>query len=246
MYIIPYSMYSQSAKLLRDTGFTLIKNHKRQLTRRGLVTYWGYVPQVECVGCNIILNIPDKVKKVVNKISFFESAKDFEWCVPFTTDENVAKAWLNDDHTVFSRSSPNGTGGKDITILTKDTPFVKGKFYTQYKKKKKEFRVHVLPNGSIEVQQKVARAANPPKNFLVRSHDNGFIFQRNGIQVPECVVKVATEAVSHFGLDFGGVDVIWNEHEDKAYVLEINSAPGIEGQTVQTYFNSFLQRQMMG
>jgi D-alanine-D-alanine ligase-like ATP-grasp enzyme len=37
------------------------------------------------------------------------------------------------------------------------------------------------------------------------------------------------------GLDFGAVDVIWNAQKEKPYVLEINTAPGLEGQTIADY-----------
>ena len=45
--------------------------------------------------------------------------------------------------------------------------------------------------------------------------------------------------LKELGLDFGAVDVIWNEHESKAYVLEINTAPGLEGSTVEDYKEFF-------
>ena len=41
------------------------------------------------------------------------------------------------------------------------------------------------------------------------------------------------------GLTFGAIDVIWNEHQQKAFVLEINTAPGIEGTTVEKYAAKF-------
>jgi D-alanine-D-alanine ligase-like ATP-grasp enzyme len=36
-------------------------------------------------------------------------------------------------------------------------------------------------------------------------------------------------------LDFGAVDVIYNRAQDKAYVLEVNTAPGLEGSTLDNY-----------
>jgi D-alanine-D-alanine ligase-like ATP-grasp enzyme len=36
-------------------------------------------------------------------------------------------------------------------------------------------------------------------------------------------------------LHFSAVDVVYNDREKKAYVLEINTAPGVEGQTIQVY-----------
>jgi D-alanine-D-alanine ligase-like ATP-grasp enzyme len=40
-------------------------------------------------------------------------------------------------------------------------------------------------------------------------------------------------------LDFGAVDVIWNEKEDKYYVLEVNTACGLEGTTLDKYVEQF-------
>lgn len=46
-------------------------------------------------------------------------------------------------------------------------------------------------------------------------------------------------AVKACGLDFGAVDIIWNNHYQKAYVLEINTAPGLEGSSVDNYRKAF-------
>ena len=36
-------------------------------------------------------------------------------------------------------------------------------------------------------------------------------------------------------LDIGGVDVVYRAGQDAAYVIEVNTAPGIEGTTVEKY-----------
>jgi glutathione synthase/RimK-type ligase-like ATP-grasp enzyme len=48
-------------------------------------------------------------------------------------------------------------------------------------------------------------------------------------------------AVSALGLDFGAVDIIWNEREDKCYVLEVNTAPGLQGSTLENYANAIME-----
>ena len=42
-------------------------------------------------------------------------------------------------------------------------------------------------------------------------------------------------AVEGLMVDFGAVDVVWNDQYQKAYVLEVNTAPGIENSTVLDY-----------
>ena len=53
--------------------------------------------------------------------------------------------------------------------------------------------------------------------------------------LPPVVVEQGSLAFAASELDFGAVDIIFNERENKAYVLEINSAPGLEGSTIQDY-----------
>jgi hypothetical protein len=53
-----------------------------------------------------------------------------------------------------------------------------------------------------------------------------------------CSNKVKLEAlraVLALNLDFGAVDVIYNQHRDRAYVLEVNTAPGIAEYTTNVY-----------
>ncbi len=42
------------------------------------------------------------------------------------------------------------------------------------------------------------------------------------------------------GLCFGAVDVLYNEKQNKAYVLEVNSSPGLSGEeTLKRYTEEF-------
>jgi D-alanine-D-alanine ligase-like ATP-grasp enzyme len=50
--------------------------------------------------------------------------------------------------------------------------------------------------------------------------------------------QLSVEAVAALGLDFGAVDII-EDKEGNFYVLEINTAPGLEGHTVTSYAKAF-------
>ena len=66
----------------------------------------------------------------------------------------------------------------------------------------------------------------------------GWIFCKNNIKHIDSVKKLAIKAVETLGLDFGAVDVLF--YNEKPYILEVNTAPGIEGSTLTNYANTFL------
>ena len=53
------------------------------------------------------------------------------------------------------------------------------------------------------------------------------------------IIEQSIAAVQHVGLDFGAVDIIYNQREDSSYVLEINTAPGLMGTTGERYAEAF-------
>ena len=54
--------------------------------------------------------------------------------------------------------------------------------------------------------------------------------------MPEVVKNTSIEAVLALNLDFGAVDIAYNEKDDNCVVLEVNTAPGMRRQTT-THFN---------
>ena len=112
---------------------------------------------------------------------------------------------------------------------------VEAELYVKYIPKKDEYRVHIFDDEIIDVQKKMMREGWDDPDWQIRNHANGFIYGRIGIEPPDCVLDVALKTFRNFKLDFGAVDVIYTENIDKAYALEINTAPGLEGQTVVSY-----------
>ena len=47
--------------------------------------------------------------------------------------------------------------------------------------------------------------------------------------------------IQALGLDFGAVDILYMASNDTAKVLEVNTAPGIEGDTLVDYYNAFMK-----
>lgn len=215
---------------------------------RHSVINWGSSRLPDNTRGSRIINDPEKVKLCANKLLFFQAA-DVNSVVPWTSSIDTALEWLGAGDTVVARTILNGSGAAGLVIVKpNEAPNLpRAQLYTKYMKKKDEYRVHVVNGRSIDVQRKAlstqfaeeAEREGRQINWLVRNLENGFIYQRENLQTPQSVIDVAVAAVRSVGLDFGAVDVIYNEQQARAYVLEINTAPGLVGTTVENYVRAF-------
>lgn len=165
---------------------------------------------------------------------------------------------LVEGKTMVARTLDRASQGRGIEVLTpervrQDGGIVRANLYTEAIDKGREYRVHVgsLRGGYrvIDVQRKIRRpdVADTDRPFIW-NHDNGFIFVRDGVNintVPNSVLDVALRAVRALGLHFGAVDIVVPRRGRAdvmtmpAYVLEVNTAPGMVGRTVQRYAEYF-------
>lgn len=137
---------------------------------------------------------------------------------------------------VVCRTRLQGHGGDGIVIATNAEELVDAPLYTRYVKKQDEYRVHVCKGKTFFIQRKARRKDVENPDWKIRNLAGGFIFVKANLdEVPASVVNEAVEAVSALKLDFGGVDVIWNNKEQLAYVLEVNTACGLEERTAEAY-----------
>lgn len=109
-----------------------------------------------------------------------------------------------------------------------------------------EYRVHVFRGEVILMQAKLRRegaAELPAHNSVIRNVDSGWIYSVNA--VPEAGIAPSSEAairaVVALGLDFGAVDIVYKQDINRAYVLEINTAPGLgdDGSALRAYQEAF-------
>ena len=233
------------AKRVREDGnYKPFSNH--------LVINWGSSILPDWMGSMFVgyisthvLNDPVCVATASNKLTAFIIMEEGGVQIPeFTTDPEVARGWLFDGTPVVSRYKLTGHSGEGIVLDDDYGTFVnrpeRPPLYVKYIKKSKEFRVHVFKGKVIDVQQKRKRQEVPSEeiNYQVRNHSNGWVYCRDAITPDQSILDHALDAVNVLGLDFGAVDIIWNDHYCKSYVLEVNTAPGLEGTSVQLYANA--------
>lgn len=113
----------------------------------------------------------------------------------------------------------------------------RGDYYVQFVPVTSEFRIHVLGGASIRAGIKVPRVDNPHPRF--RSWQAGWKLDYGGPcqqVIRQRVRDAAKAAVAALGYDFGAVDLGVKE-DGTAVVWEVNTAPGLEGNTITTWAN---------
>lgn len=240
-FLYPYNKASAGAKALSQSlGIKRIKlvNSRFKPTQKKCVINWGSstLPQAFNM-CKQVLNI--NVGQVSNKLVFFNMIKGKDYCIPFYTAKGAAEEALTGKNKIVCRTLLNSHSGKGIVIASSKEEVVDAKLYVEYIPKKEEYRIHVFDGKAFHLQRKGRKKGVPDEqvNWQVRNNANGFCYMTENIYVPPEVISAAEDAVATCKLTFGAVDVIWNDKNQKVYVLEINSAPGLYGRTLEAYTN---------
>lgn len=245
VFIFPYNVASESVKALKQN--LQIKSIKKENSKfkagpKRVVINWGCSKIPDEVQKCQILNQPQAVEKAVNKLTAFNTFKQEEVSIPeFTTDKSVALEWLNQGKIVVVRSVVNGYGGDGILLVENQMELPDAPLYTQYIPKSEEYRVHVIKNEAFFIQRKARKKEIPDDkiNWKIRNLAGGFIFANQDVQVEDRCKELACKAIQSVGLDFGAVDIIFNKTRNQYYVLEINTAPGLSGTTLEKYTQQF-------
>jgi len=158
----------------------------------------------------------------------------------FTADHQQALDWLAEGHIVFGRKYLNASCGKGIVIGSPEMGMPeKCPVYTLYKKKKREFRVHVFKDEVVNVTEKKRRKEfDGERDTKIRNLANGYVFVQAVQDEPDGLRELALRAAKVSNSDFRGVDIGFNEKKGELFVIEVNSAPGIQGTNVEKYLDA--------
>lgn len=256
MILYPYKTGSQGAKdLATAIGIKQIKKEgsKFKGASHKLVINWGNSKSTDEVDKCMVINKPECVAICSDKLAFFNFIQrmneritnigDYVEIPLYSTKKTWALDMCESGTKIVCRTVLNGHSGEGIHIADTPDDVVDAPLYVEYRLKKTEYRVHVMHDKVVDVQRK-ARDHNIPDdqvNWQVRNHKYGFVFVRdeNPDTIPKNVLTQALNAVKMVGLDFGAVDIIYNSKHRNATVLEINTAPGLSGTTLEGYKSRF-------
>ena len=207
------------------------------LAQSKLLVNWGCSTlPVKPLPYQVVINPPDAVARATNKLTAFAKFTEAGVSHPSWWTEKEA---VDRKSIVLARTKLTGSGGDGIVVCREGDVLPPAKVYTKYIRKNAEYRLHVFRGAVILIQQKRrdTDAEQTKDQQLIRNHANGWVFAvndvsfRDDVQRKECE-QLAVSAVNALGLDFGAVDLITSLKEGKPYVLEVNTAPGIESPTV--------------
>lgn len=241
--IYPYQDASPSARALAAAlGIKRLYKEGKDLHVAGSIINWGNsVLYRNFTYEQEFFNHPDAVAKAVNKLETFKALEGRVGIPKWTEELKQALKWSDEGVTVVCRETLTGHSGEGIKIFGPgDGGPIVCPLYTQYIKKKEEYRVHVF-RGKIIFKQRKARKKEVPDdqvNWQVRNLDGGFIFANKNVELPAVALQSAVAAVDCLGLDFGAVDIILG-NDGAYYVLEVNTACGLQGSTLQAYVDAF-------
>jgi len=255
-YIVyPYKMGSGSSKVLATALNARRVYPDRKYVKREdhFVINWGSTTCPIWDDGAKVLNDWDRVTVSHNKYDALVAMGGAGVRVPeYTTEYTQAKRWNEEGCALIARTLLRASGGRGTYHISGDEDVLthiegsRVRLWSKYIPKLHEYRIHVgyMPDYTVRTliqhKRKVRDAENC--NYKIRNTEGGWIFAINDIVPPnENVVQEAIHAVYALGLDFGAVDVIWNEGRQRPYVLEVNTAPGLAGTTTTKFYTDYIE-----
>lgn len=244
-------------------GTIIVNPYADKVKGHALFLNWGTRPEYGKISNakGYILNNLLATDLAINKLKTFQTLNEHKIpCLEFTDSFGEAKKWLSEGRSVFGRKLLESSAAKGIVLalashwkehlknnnlLPYPADFPNCRIWTKNFPKERELRVHVFGGQVIAYAEK--RKVNPDRfksdsafnkslampDFWVRNHANGWVYCTEGVKLPSIAEAVSKDAVAALGLDFGAVDLLIGESHVK--VCEINTAPGLEGKTLERY-----------
>lgn len=203
----------------------------------GCSSYRNFIPT------DPIFNNPSAVAIATNKLETFRQLPD-PVCVEWTTAPSLAVQFVKNGTKVYCRTLLQSSQGNGIVVASSEAELVSAPLYTIAYPCLREVRVHVFAGEVIHwaikkrMNSERLEAEELSGSNEIRNLGNGWVFCREGENLWEMEENRAIGAVEALGLDYGAVDLVSSINDSK--VLEVNTAPGMEGSTLTAYKEAIL------
>ena len=235
--IFPYKAGSISAKRLARSLGVLRVWPTYNARRKDVIVNWGSSTPPHFRWMEQDLNKPHNIALASNKLNTFLEyrTKSFIHVPQWTTNPNEAQHWLDLGLKTYCRKLLSSHSGNGIVVCNAGDTLISAPLYTLHTKHKDEYRVHIFKGEVLDVQKKKRKLGFTGSSSGIRNHSSGWIYARSDVAIPDMLCPIAIQAVKLLGLDFGAVDIGHKVNDNKFFVFEVNTAPGLEGSTLDKY-----------
>lgn len=164
----------------------------------------------------------------------------------FTESKEEAIKWMKDwKLQILCRTMLQGQEGHGIIIADTPEQVVDAKVYVEYREKNREYRVNLFEGKVVNVREKLKKIGYVPPEHAdprIRNIVGGYVYCIPKRLVPDCVLETAIKAAKITDSDIVGVDVAYNSKTQQEFILEVNSAPSLEGVTVTDFANVIVDK----
>lgn len=188
----------------------------------------------------------------INSIEAINNARDKLRTLMLLNDNNIripkyGLVFEDATNMTFFARNRYHKKGKDILIYKDDdvVPVEMLKhtkdYWIKYIPVNNEYRVHVMNDNVIQICKKIPND-NTHENDMIRNLEHGWHFAeaRNWENGYTKLKEMAVATVKCLELDFGAVDIILGK-DKKYYVLEVNTAPGLDNKRLELYVEYLLK-----
>lgn len=157
----------------------------------------------------------------------------------FTESKEEAAKWMVDwKLQMVCRTLLQGQEGHGIVIADNPAELVDAKVYVEYRPKDREYRVNLFEGKVVNVREKLKKIGYVPPEHAdprIRNVEGGYVYCIPKRPVPNDILVTAIVASDITDSDIVGVDVAYNSKTQQHFLLEVNSAPSLEGVTVKDF-----------
>jgi len=235
--LFSYNPYSLSAKKLARRLSILRVRKTYDAKRRDVIINWGASQPPQFKSMPHDLNKHEAIALACNKLKTFDTLalQGFEQIPQYVTKQDDAKYLIKQGNTLYCRTKLNGHSGHGIVICNDVNDLPIAPLYTVKANHKHEYRVHIFKGEVLHVQQKKKVIGSSIRSSGIRNRGNDWVYCRPTDQPSELLLSSCVRAVQLLGLDFGAVDVGHRVRDNRFFVFEINTAPGLVGTTLDKY-----------
>jgi hypothetical protein len=153
----------------------------------------------------------------------------------FYTSRDIEKTSF---YPIIIRTIMNGHGGIGIHVVKNDEEFNNiwrsGYYWTPFVRLSSEYRVIIFNGEPIKIFKKVREEGEDREDFPIRNNDNGYHFsiRENMDAFPNLLSFIDTKLKPLIPIGFYGLDIGKIHDSEDFFVLELNSAPGLNTNTI--------------